>query len=46
MEILRELGVLPDVLAKSHETEAEDAGWFQFRSGLGNHEMIYEVESM
>ena len=43
MHILRNLGLLKDVLARSDEDEEQDFGWFQFRSGMDDHELIYEV---
>ena len=43
--ILREFGLLKDVLARSDETEEQSFRLFQFRSGMDDHKLIYEARS-
>lgn len=44
--ILREFGVLKAILAKSDETEDGTFEWFEFRSGLDDHKLIYDVRGV
>ena len=43
MRILRDIGVLDDVVFQAGESERTVGGTFRFLSGMDDHRMVYDV---
>ncbi|PSR73847.1 hypothetical protein PHLCEN_2v10329 [Hermanssonia centrifuga] len=46
VRILRDIGVLNDVLAKTGSNRPNRTGWMQFRSGMQDSELVYDYTTL